>query len=309
MKIENIEELRVLIETGQRGSLTAAALELNCTPSAASAALKRLEARLNVRLFERSTRSMRLTEQGELLIAYAERALGLLEEGAAIVSESAQALRGAIRLTAPSSITRRLLLPWFDEFMALHPEVELQLSISDSQLDLLRDQLDVAIRYGVLADSNLMAMPLTIARPVAVAAPAYLAKHGTPQHPNELREHDCITYQLRGKRHVDWQFNTPGGGTLEVKVIGKRSADDADIAQQWCVSSYGILHKSSLDVHADIQAKRLIPLFPAFIGDDYPLNAVLPSSRFMPERVRALIRFLQGKFAELETVQHKPPRE
>lgn len=302
MKIENIEELRVLIETGQRGSLTAAARELNCTPSAASAALKRLEARLNVRLFERSTRSMRLTEQGELLIAYAERALGLLEEGAAIVSENAQALRGAIRLTAPSSITRRLLLPWFDEFMASHPEVELQLSVSDSQLDLLRDQLDVAIRYGTLADSNLMAMPLTIARPVAVAAPAYLARHGTPQQPSDLLQHDCITYQLRGKRYVDWQFTTPSGSPFEVKVSGRRSADDADIAQQWCVDGFGILFKSSLDVHADMRAGRLVQLFPHYIGGDYPLNAVLPSSRFMPERVRALVKFLQGKFAALDKV-------
>ncbi|MDO8653894.1 MAG: LysR family transcriptional regulator [Undibacterium sp.] len=301
MKIENIEELQVLIQTSRGGSLTAAAAVLHCTPSAASAALKRLEARLQVRLFERSTRSMRLTQQGETLLSYAERALALLDEGAAVVTEGNQGLRGAIRLTAPSSLTRRVLVDWFDQFLQLHPEVELELSVSDSQHDLLRGQLDMAIRYGKLADSALLARPLTMVHRIAVAAPRYLAAHGTPQHPHDLLQHQCLTYQLLGKRNVDWQFSAKNAAPFEVRVNGKRSADDADIAQQWCLDGHGVLYKSHIDLQADLIAGRLVHLFPDFNGGQVTLSAVLPSNRFVPERVRALVTHLQQEFTRLET--------
>jgi DNA-binding transcriptional LysR family regulator len=300
MKIENLEELKVLIQTSRGGSLTAAAAVLHCTPSAASAALKRLEGRLQVRLFERSTRSMRLTQQGETLLSYAERALALLEEGAAIVSEGDQGLRGAIRLTAPSSLARRLLLGWFDDFLQQHPDVELELNVSDSQQDLLRGQLDMAIRYGKLADSGLLAKTLTMVHRIAVAAPGYLALHGTPQHPRELSQHQCLTYQLLGKRHVDWQFSETNTAPFNVTVNGRRNADDADIAQQWCLNGHGILYKSHIEIQADLIDGRLIQLFPEFNKATVPLNAVLPSNRFVPERVRELILHLQQKFSHLE---------
>ncbi|CAN5823108.1 LysR family transcriptional regulator [soil metagenome] len=300
MKIENIEELQVLIQTSRGGSLTAAAAVLHCTPSAASAALKRLEARLQVRLFERSTRSMRLTQQGETLLSYAERALALLDEAATVVTEGNQDLRGAIRITAPSSLTRRVLLDWFDQFLLLHPAVELELSVSDSQQDLLRGQLDMAIRYGKLADSGLLARPLTMVHRIAVAAPIYLAAHGIPQHPLDLAEHQCLTYQLLGKRHVDWQFAATNAAPFEIKVSGKRSADDADIAQQWCLAGHGVLYKSHIDLQADLMAGRLVHLFPDFNGGKVPLNAVLPSKRFVPERVRALVSYLQQEFSRME---------
>ncbi|MGL4573210.1 MAG: LysR family transcriptional regulator, partial [Burkholderiaceae bacterium] len=169
MKFESIEELRVLVETAEHGSLTAAAKLLNFTPAAASAALKKLEARLNVRLFERSTRSMRLTPEGTVLLGYAQRALDLLREGEAQVTEDKRSLRGAIRVTAPSDLTRRILLPWLDEFLDVHQGVSLNLSVSDTLHDVVRDEVDVAIRYGELADSRLVARLLTPARRIACA--------------------------------------------------------------------------------------------------------------------------------------------
>lgn len=300
MKIENLEELKILIETSRGGSLTAAATARNCTPSAASAALKRLEARLHVRLFERSTRTMRLTQQGETLLAYAERVVALLDEAAAVVAEENQGLRGTIRLTAPSSLTRRVLLDWFESFLALHPEVELELCVSDSQHDLLRGQLDLALRYGKLADSALVARELTKVQRIAVATPAYLQRHGTPVHPDDLMTHQCLSYQLLGKRHLDWQFTDANGATLKVHVNGRRHADDADIAQQWCLDGHGILYKSHIEMQGDLLAGRLVALFPDFQHGKTPLNAVLPSNRFVPQRVRALVAHLQQQFTVLE---------
>ncbi len=302
MKIENLEELQVLIETHRGGSLTAAAQALNCTPSAASAALKRLEARLHVRLFERSTRSMRLTQQGETLLSYAERALALLDEAATVVSEENQGLRGPIRLTAPSSMVRRVLLGWFDQFLQLHPEVELELNVSDSQHDLLRGHLDLAIRYGKLADSGLVARALSATRRITVAAPSYLAQHGVPQQPQDLQAHQCLTYQLLGKRHVDWQFTDATGAPLTVMVNGRRHADDADIVHHWCLQGQGIMYKSHIELQGDLISGNLVQLLAGFAPETIPLNAVLPSNRFIPQRVRVLVDYLQQQFQLLETM-------
>ena len=152
MKIENLADLRVLVLTAQGGTLTAAGRALGLTPAAASAALKRLEAQLGARLFERSTRAMRLTPQGQTLLDYATRALDLLAEGESLVTAEGGALVGTVRVASPSDLTRSTLLPWFDDFLAAHPGVQLALSVGDRPLDVMRDEVDVALRYGPLAD-------------------------------------------------------------------------------------------------------------------------------------------------------------
>jgi DNA-binding transcriptional LysR family regulator len=295
MKFESIEELRVLVETAEHGSLTAAAKILEFTPAAASAALKKLEARLNVRLFERSTRSMRLTPEGTALLGYAQRALDLLREGEAQVTEDKRSLRGAIRVTAPSDLTRRMLLPWLDEFLTLHEGVSLNLSVSDTLHDVVRDEVDVAIRYGELADSRLVARLLTPARRIACAAPAYLQAHGTPTHPRELTQHECLTFTVRNRRYSTWKF-AQDGAQVEVRVDGRRTADDADIAHTWALQGRGIIYKSEVDLQTTLASGALVRLFAGWEGESIPLNAVLPSNRFVPARVRALVEFLKGKF-------------
>jgi DNA-binding transcriptional LysR family regulator len=298
MKFESIEELRVLVETAEHGSLTAAAKVLEFTPAAASAALKKLEARLNVRLFERSTRSMRLTPEGTALLGYAQRALDLLREGEAQVTEDKRSLRGTIRVTAPSDLTRRMLLPWLDEFLDAHPDVSLNLSVSDTLHDVVRDEVDVAIRYGELADSRLVARLLTPARRIACAAPAYLAAHGTPTHPRELTQHECLTFTVRNRRYSTWRFFDALGATHEVRVDGRRTADDADIAHTWALQGRGIIYKSEVDLQDTLASGALVKLFAEWEGESIPLSAVLPSNRFVPARVRALTEFLKSKFTE-----------
>lgn len=160
MKIENIEDVRVLVETARGGSLTAAARVLGVTPAAASAMLKRLEVQLGARLFERSTRAMRLTAQGQTLLDYATRALDLLEEGESQLAAESRSLVGEVRVAAPSDLTRSVLLPWFGEFLAAHPGVHLSLSVGDRVQDVLRDAIDLSLRYGELGDSRLVARQL-----------------------------------------------------------------------------------------------------------------------------------------------------
>jgi len=304
MKIENTDELRLLVECARGGSLTAASRVMQITPAAASAMLKKLEARLGVRLVERSTRALRLSAAGEQLRDYGQRALELLDEGVALVSEeqpggrakgrAADArLRGRIRMSASSDLTRRQLLPLLDAFMQIHPGVELHLSVGDSLLDIYKDEVDVAIRYGQLADSGLVARRLTEVKRLAVASPAYLKRHGRPAHPSELAGHDCLTFKIRNRHERQWRFQqSEDGAVLAVPVQGRRSTDDGEIAHGWALAGLGVVYKSELDVRTSLAQGLLVDLFPDWMGDRLPLHAVMPSQRFMPQRVRALVEHL-----------------
>ncbi|MDM0078204.1 LysR family transcriptional regulator [Variovorax sp. J2P1-59] len=298
MKIENLTDLNVLVHTARSGTLTAAARALGITPAAASATLKRLEAQLGARLFERSTRAMRLTPQGQTLLDYATRAFELLAEGESLVAADRGALVGTLRVAAPSDLTRSTLLPWFDEFLDTHPGLQLALSVGDRPLDVMRDEVDVALRFGALADSRLVARRLADSRPVLCASPDYLRRHPAPQVPQDLLQHNCLTFHRAGRRQRLWRFARDGHWT-EVRVDGDRVVDDASLAREWAVAGRGITLKSALDVRQDEASGALVRLLPGWDTEPYPLHALLPSGRFVPARVRALVDFLALKFAAL----------
>jgi DNA-binding transcriptional LysR family regulator len=307
MKIENIADLQVLLHTARGGTLTAAARALGITPAAASATLKRLEVQLGARLFERSTRAMRLTPQGQTLLDYAGRAFELLAEGESLVAADRGALVGTIRVAAPSDLTRTALLPWFDEFLDVHPGLQLALSVGDRPLDVTRDEVDVALRYGALPDSRLVARKLADSRPVLCASPAYLRRHPAPQMPQDLLQHNCLTFHRSGRRQRVWRFARHGQWT-EVRVDGDRVVDDASLARQWTLAGRGITFKSALDVQQDEASGALVRLLPDWDTEPYPLHALLPSGRFVPARVRALVDFLAAKFAALPSTSPAPGR-
>lgn len=296
MEIENVGNLPVLLHTARTGSLTGAARVLGVTPAAASAMLKRLETKVGVRLFERSTRAMRLTPAGQTLLEYATRAFELLDEGEAQIVEASKRLVGLVRVAAPSHLARAVLLPWLDAFLALHPGVELALSVGDRPLDVLRDEVDVALRYGALADSRLVARPLLAIEPIAVASPSYLARHPPPETPADLSHHNCLVYQLAGRPHRTWRF-VRDGQSMEVRVRGDRSTDDTALAHQWAHAGAGILLETPLELMQDLAKGRLVPLLMRWRTEPYPLHAILPSRHFIPARVRTLVDFLAAKLA------------
>ena len=300
MKIENLSDLHVLVQTARCGSLSGAASVLGMTPAAASATLKRLETQLGTRLFERSTRALRITEQGQILLDYAQRAFDLLDEGESQVSEARTALVGKIRVAAPSDLTRTSLLPWFDEFLSLPPGVQLALNVGDRLRDVVRDEVDLAIRYGKLEDSRLVARVLTENRPILCAAPSYLARHPAPQNPQDLAQHNCLIFERNGRPHKTWRF-AQQGKWKEVRVNGDRSVDDASLVRLWAIAGAGITLKSAIDVRQELANGSLVPLLPDWATEPYPLHALLPSGRFIPNRVRALVEFLAGKFAAIDT--------
>ncbi|MDN5514159.1 MAG: LysR family transcriptional regulator, partial [Pseudomonas sp.] len=191
------DDLQLFVRTAETGSLSAAARLLDVSPAVASAALKRLEQQLQVRLLARSTRSLRLTPEGELYLVHARLALQSLEEGRQQLVGSQEGICGVLQLSAPSDLGRNTLLPWLDAFQSEHPQLQLRLLLADRVTDLFREPVDIALRYGAPEDSSLVALPVAPDnRRVLCAAPAYLARHGSPQSVEDLHQHNCLLYML-----------------------------------------------------------------------------------------------------------------
>lgn len=266
------DDLQLFVRAAELGSLSAAARQLDLSPAVASAALKRLEAQLKVRLLARSTRSLRLTAEGEGFLNHARVALASLEEGRRALAQGQAEVSGVLQLSAPSDFGRNVLLPWLDQLQQAYPLLNVRLLLGDRNADLFRQPVDVALRYGTPEDSSLVALPLCPDnRRVLCAAPDYLARHGQPATVAQLAEHNCLLYQLGGRVHDQWRFSD-GAATQTVLVRGDRFCDDADVVRRWAVAGVGIAYKSWLDVAADVKAGRLEVLLPGVRGEAAPLN-------------------------------------
>ena len=293
------DDLQLFVTTADLGNLSAAARRLDISPAVASAALKRLEQQLDVRLFSRSTRSLRLTPEGELYLGHARLALQSLDDGRQQLAGSKIGISGPLQLSAPSDFGRNTLLPWLDEFQLAHPQVQLRLLLGDRVADLFREPVDIALRYGAPEDSSLVALPVAASnRRVLCAAPQYLHKHGTPQTVDELSEHNCLLYMLGGRLHDRWRFSD-GKREQGISVKGDRVSDDADVVRRWAVSGAGLVYKSWLDVAGDVRAGRLQVLLPELRGEPTPLNLICAHRAQLSKPVLLLREFVQIRCAEL----------
>lgn len=293
--MSSILDLEVFVRTADTGSLSAAARGLDLTPAAASIALKRLETRLGIRLLARSTRSMRLTEDGRRYLDSVRVALAALSEGEQALKQQSQGLSGLLQLGAPSDFGRNVVLGWLDEFKAEHPNIRLQLMLNDSNADLFRETVDIALRFGVPQDSSLVALPIAPDHHrVACASPAYLARHGTPRKPMELSAHSTLRYMRQGQVSKTWRFRQ-GDQLQEVDVSGDFLSNDGEIVRRWALGGHGIAYKARLDVIGDIAAGRLVPLFEDWQGEPAPFNLMCPHRLQVSERVKVLHRFLQAR--------------
>lgn len=295
--MRSLQELEIFVRTAETGSLSATARLLELTPAAASAALKRLEAELQAPLFVRSTRSLRLTPQGELYLSHCRQALELLASGRDALQSGNKQLHGTLQLSLPSDLGRNVVLPWLVEFQAQHPQLVLRLQVSDRLADVYREPVDLALRYGEPPDSGLLALPLVPDnRRVLCAAPAYLQRHGTPQHPDELRRHNCLCYMLGDAMYDSWRFFRHGNAH-QVPVRGSQQVDDGDVVRRLALAGHGIAYKSALDVADDLRAGRLQALCPDWQGDPAPLNLMCADRRQLSPPVQALRAFLTARLA------------
>lgn len=297
--MKTLQDLELFVRTAELGSLSAAARRLELTPAAASAALKRLEAALQAPLFVRSTRSLRLTAEGDMFLRHCRQALDLLAEGRAAVTSGRAVVRGVLQLSLPSDLGRNVLLPWLDAFQQRHQAVALRLQLSDRLADVYRQPVDLTIRYGTLPDSSLVALPLVPGnRRVLCASPDYLARAGAPASPAELVDHNCLCFMLGEAVHDRWRFFRDGQET-SVAVHGDRVSDDGDVVRRWALAGHGLAYKSRLDVHADLQAGRLVAVCADWQGEPAPLNLLCADRRQLSPAVQQLRDFLTPRLTAL----------
>lgn len=307
MKMDRLSPLQLFIAAADAGSFSAAARRLDIGPVQASATIARLERELGTRLFERSTRRLRLTDAGEQWLPHARRLVATWEEGQAVLREAAgveQPLSGRLRVSLPSDVGRQHLWQWIEDFIAAEagPRLSLELRLSDRLADLVQEPVDYAVRYGEPPDSGLVALPLAPDnRRVLCASPAYVARHGRPRSPTELKAHDCLRWGLGESVHGRWRFTSPEGETVAVEVGGSRVADDGGLVREWAVAGLGLAYKSRVDVAADLAAGRLVALLPDWLGEPAPLHWMAVGRHRLTPAVRRLAENIRARFGALES--------
>lgn len=241
----------------KQGSLAATARELNLTPPAVSRRLSQLEERLGVRLLNRTTRRISLTSEGEVYFGNAQRILSDIDEMERLVSSSRAAPKGLLRVNAPLGFGRSYIGPAISAFTKTYPDVDVQLHLTDRPVNLPDEAIDVSIRFGDLPDSRLIAKKIAANRRLLCASPAYLRTAGQPNFPHELTQHQCIVLRQNESAYGNWRLSR-GKQTETIKVHGKLSTNDGEVAINWALEGHGILMRAEWDVAKYLRSGRLV---------------------------------------------------
>ena len=287
--VSGIGVLAAVVETG---GFAKAAQALGLTQPAISRAVARLEARIGVRLLDRTTRSVTLTDEGRRFYEHVGPLLGGIEEAAALAAGSSATVRGRLRVNVDPFFSHLILAPRLGAFLDRYPEITLEFVTSEHVGDLVAGGFDVAIRFGEPAGSSAVARKLIDTRILTVAAPAYLDRHGRPAIPADLTGHDCIQYRnpLTGQL-FQWEFHQ-AGKVLPVPTTGRLLLTDVGTMLRVCLAGAGIAQVMALGVQDMLKQGRLIELFPAWPDETFPLYALHPSRHLPPAKVRAFMDFV-----------------
>jgi DNA-binding transcriptional LysR family regulator len=298
--IENmlLQDLEVILKVAEHRSITAAATQLDMRTATASAAVKRVESTLGVDLFVRTTRSLRLSNAGERYIPQCQQALLMLKQARLNIMDDSDSIEGELRLAVSSDLGRNLVMPWLDELMQAHQKLSLKTNISDSNIDLYRDYVDIALRYGSPDDASLYGFKICNVPVLLCATQPYLEQYGIPTHPHDLASHNGLFYQLYDVIHDLWTLSD-GITEYKVKMSGNRAANDGDLVRRWCVAGKGLAIKSCLDMAADLLAGKVVNVMPEFKPEPTELWLVCPSRQSITPSVRLLRDTIRVKCAGL----------
>lgn len=286
--------MEFFVLVARHGSLAAAARALDLTPPAATKRLAQLEARLGVRLLNRTTRKISLTGEGETYLAHATRILAAIRDMEDAVAGSRAAPRGLLRVNATLGFGRTTIAPIVSAFAQRYSQVEVQMEVTDRPVDLVENGFDLAIRFGALPDKRLAARRVMTNRRFLCASPLYLQRHGTPSTLADLARHRCIVHRQNDEAHGVWRFE---GGEV-VKVHGALSSNDGDIVLGWALDGHGILVRSEWDLARYVESGRLHIVLPQYALPSADLFVYYLSRRNLAARTRAFIDFLVEHFQE-----------
>jgi DNA-binding transcriptional LysR family regulator len=257
--------------------------------------VRALEKHLGVRLLNRTTRRVNATEVGQNYYERSLRILSEVEEAERAASDLQTTPRGRIRITAPMTFGTRQLGPLIAAYLKAYPDVSVELSLDDREVDLIEEGFDLAIRVGQLADSRLIARKVTFAQAILCASRDYVSEHGAPNAPQDLLRHNCLAY-AQSRARSEWSFIGPDGAKQTVQVSGRFVANNGDALRQVALSGLGIVLTPDFIVEQDLQSGRLIALMPDYKTVAFPFHALYPHSHYLSAKVKTFVEFLVAGF-------------
>ena len=289
-------QISTFVEVVARGSLSAAARAEAIAPAMIGRRLDALEARLGVKLLQRTTRKLVLTNEGAAFLEDCQRILAELEEAESAVAERSAKASGHLLVSAPAGFGRQHVAPLLPSFLAEHREVTINLNLNDRLVDVVGEGVDVAIRIASLSDSTLVGMKLADNQRVLVASPAYLKRHGTPATLADLARHNCLPISSEGSQR-GWTFRE-NGKTVTLKVAGNMVCNDGAVLHDWALAGKGLAWRSMWEVNAEIDAGKLKTVLDQFAAPGNDIYAMFAQRRHLPLRIRAFVDFLKHAYAQ-----------
>jgi len=287
--MDRLEAMSITLAVAEAGSLSAAARRRKTPLATVSRKVSELEAHLQTKLFNRTSRALVLTDAGRSFVVAAKRILADVAEAERAASGEYTTPRGDLTVSAPVALGRMHLLPVLAEFLATFPRVDVALGLQDRPVDLLEEEIDVALRIGALADSSLIAVRVGEIRRVVCASPAYLKSRGTPKSPDQLARHDCITY-VPAQSPNTWTFERDRT-TYHVPVRSRLIVSNLESACDAARAGIGIATAFSYQVADLVRSGELVPLLQEFMPPARPVSFVYSPNRFMPVKLRAFLDF------------------
>lgn len=295
--MDRLKQLESFVAVVARGSLTAAAQAEGVAPAVIGRRIDALEERLGVKLLVRTTRRITLTHEGSAFLEDCQRLLSDLANAEASVSAGGVKASGYLRITAPAGFGRRHVAPLVPRFLALHPDVNVSLNLSDRVVDIVNETYDCAVRVGDLPDSSLVSVRLADNRRLCVATPAYLKRAGTPQHPGELSRHQCLTLSSDASQTRGWAF-TVDGELVHLRPSGRLDCSDGQVLHDWCRMGLGLAWRSTWEVEQEIARGDLVSVLEDYAAPPNGIYALFPHARHLPLRVRLWIDFLKHTYGD-----------
>jgi DNA-binding transcriptional LysR family regulator len=289
--------MQVFAQVVESGSFSKASERLGLSPTAVSRQVADLEAHLDTRLLNRTTRRVSLTESGRAFYERCVQLLADLEEAEQEAARAAIVPRGTIKLTTSVNFGVRHLAPAIAAFLSRHGEVRFDVSLSDRMVDLVEEGFDLGVRIGGTGSDNLVARKLGETRLVPCASPAYLEAHGAPRTPEDLAKHNCFTYEYIQPRNT-WRFRDGSGAERSVRVSGNLNSNNGDVLAEVAARGAGVVFEPAFIVGPDVRAGRLVPLLQEFVPAPVPIYAVYPSRKHLSAKVRLFVDFLVKSFAD-----------
>lgn len=292
---DRIRELAFFLRVSEEASFSAAARSLDLDPSTISKVIQRLENRLAVRLFHRTSRVLQLTQEGEQFLAAAQKVMQALEEAEESIGPAATEATGVLRLSSTPAFARQRLAPLMPDFLHAHPALRVEFVLAATPPDLFEQQIDVSFQSGNIPDSTLVARRITVARWRLCAAPAYLKVSGTPRTPEDLPQHRCLNF-LPGSYRSRWQMRR-GAKVESFEPKALIAANNGDMLCALAVSGMGIARLADYHIANEVESGQLVTLLDDFELDREPIYAVYPSKRHLSARVRVFLDFVGERLA------------